>query len=483
MNGSVNSKRPVAVCIFILVAAAFIAMGSDEPALTLAVGSVISLAVGLLWGVGTAALLMVVLLQLSQVVMPLIYANLVGVPLQNVSKNLGEMTSTTWFALAAILSLVIGMWCGQLGPRSRVDLELQLEAKTWSPQSAFVFCLVTVALAAVFEILGGLYAGLQQPALAASRVEWLGVFVLACVCSAQRRGYGYLMLVVCMEVIKGFSGYFGDFKEVFFVLLVGTISGRSKLSARTILPGLVAASVALALGVFWSAVKQDYRTYISQGAKEQVVLASAEDRFAFLIDRLLKFDGEEMRRGFYLLAVRWSYTDILAATMRNVPARVPFQDGALMGTAVMHVLQPRLLFPDKPGLASDTDMTVRYSGVRFDIGNNAANTSISLGWVGEFYVDYGFVGALVASFIFGLLLGRSVKVINSLVSLPAIVNGGLTLMLMMTVTSFEQNFLKMMGSFLMTLMIIFLFRWFLLPHLLQMFGPTNPARPGTIVLE
>ena len=62
--------------------------------------------------------------------------------------------------------------------------------------------------------------GLRQALLAAGGVQWLGVFVLASICLAQRRGYGYLLIVTCLEIVKGFTGYFSDFRLVFFVLLV-----------------------------------------------------------------------------------------------------------------------------------------------------------------------------------------------------------------------------------------------------------------------
>ena len=81
--------------------------------------------------------------------------------------------------------------------------------------------------------------------------------MLATVCVAQRRGFGFLLLVTCLEVVKGFTGYFSDFKMVFFVLLVGVFSVHPKLKPGTILGGLVAGSVVLALGAFWSATKDE----------------------------------------------------------------------------------------------------------------------------------------------------------------------------------------------------------------------------------
>ena len=366
MKISVFSTRPIGVCGVVLAVAAISAVGSDNPALTIACGLVTALTIGLLWRLGEApAALMAAGLQLSQVVMPVLYANLLGVPVQAVSSNHLDPTSAIWFALAAMLSLVVGLWRGQLKKQAAAASILLREAKSWSVQSAFVFCIVTLSLAAVFEVLGGLSEGLRQVFLAASGVQWLGVFVLATVCMAQRRGFGFLLLVTCLEVVKGFTGYFADFKMVFFVLFVGVFSVHPKLKPGIILGGLMVGSVALTLGAFWSATKGNYRSFASGHSVGQVIVVPIEDRLGYLMNKMYESDWTTMSVGFDRLAQRWGYVDFLAATMRNVPAHLPYENGALIGAAVMHVIEPRLLFPDKPRL-NDNELTAKYAGFRLD---------------------------------------------------------------------------------------------------------------------
>src|SRR5262249_33933491 len=140
-------------------------------------------------------------LQLSQIVTPLFYANFLGVPLQDVSLHVGDLESATWFAIGSMMSAVLGLWCGQRGARPYFASAIQSEARLWTPRSAFLLCLVLILVAAVFELLGGIYDGLRQPFLALGGVQWLGVFVLACVCTVQRRGFKYLLLITCLEMI------------------------------------------------------------------------------------------------------------------------------------------------------------------------------------------------------------------------------------------------------------------------------------------
>ena len=323
-----------------------------------------------------------------------------------------------------------------------------------------------IVLASVFEALSGYFGGLRQALLAAGGVQWLGVFVLANICLAQRRGYGYLLTVTGLEVLKGFTGYFSDFRLVFFVLLVATFWRGSKFGSGRVLIAMVVATALLMAGAWWSAIKLEYRDYLDQGSRQQAVLVPFEDRLSFLMSKLSQVDSQTIRVGFERLALRVGYVDFLAATMRHVPSALPFQDGAQIGATVMHVLEPRLLFPDKPPLPSDTEILQKYTGIRFG-QSSGAGTSVSLGYVAELYVDFGVPGAVLGTFIMGLLGGRAFRFVVSSHSLPAVINYGLAVMLAMTVTQFDEALIKIVGSFLTTLGVILVLRRFLLPHLLN----------------
>jgi hypothetical protein len=184
-----------------------------------------------------------------------------------------------------------------------------------------------------------------------------------------------------------------------------------------------------------------------------------------------------MADGLEKLAYRIGYVDYLAATMRHVPSRLPFQDGAQVGDTVMHILQPRLLFPDKPPLPSDSEVVQKYTGIRWG-ASSGADTSVSLGYVTELYVDFGPFGTVLGTFIMGLFVGRTYRYITSSKSSPPLMNYGLAVMLAMTLTQFEQALIKMVGAFVMSLIVVLLLRRFCLPYLLRVFGPVR--RPRTL---
>jgi hypothetical protein len=484
LHGLLNKtkpKPPLAVCVVIVALAALVSAGSTEPLLGLACGCVIALAVGLLWRLGEPpVLLMAAGLQLSQVVILPLYANVVGVPLDTLGAYTRDLTSAAWIALAGIVSLIMGMWCGQSRMRSQADW-IWIEPKAWPLRNAVASCFVIIALSAPLGAIGRISQGLAQPALAASRIQWVGVFILTCVCVTQRRGFTYLTIVVLFELITGFTGFFADFKEVFYVVLVALFSVRPKISLGNMVWGLVLAGVLLTLGAFWSAVKNDYRYYVSLKSGQQVVLVPFEDRLQYIFDRALNVDSELMSDGFDRLIHRLAYIELLAATITNVPDHIPFQEGAQVGTAIMHVLQPRILFPDKAAAPNDTEVTTRYTGIRLNRGRNALETSIGMGYMAELYIDFGYAGIMIGAFLFGLLAGYSVKWIFSYKQLPHIANSGLAVMLMLSCASFEESLLKLAGGFLTTLIVVVGLQRVLLPHLLDRFF--SMKRPAGVAVK
>jgi hypothetical protein len=109
--------------------------------------------------------------------MPLLYANLLGVPIQGGLRGV-DVNSAIWFGLSAMLVLAVGMRCGDFGGPARSTALLQRDAKVWSPKTAFLFCIGTMVLGAALNFFGDFFESLKQPFLAASRVQWIGVFVL-----------------------------------------------------------------------------------------------------------------------------------------------------------------------------------------------------------------------------------------------------------------------------------------------------------------
>jgi hypothetical protein len=112
---------------------------------------------------------------------------------------------------------------------------------------------------------------------------------------------------------------------------------------------------------------------------------------------------------------------------------------------IWHVLTPRILFPDKPDLPNDTKVTAQYTRLNAAVFADE-NTSISIGYLGELYIDFGIGGALLAVFLMSLAYGRCYRAIRDHSRTPSFVNYGLCIMLALAFAVFETSLVKTMGS-------------------------------------
>ena len=76
----------------------------------------------------------------------------------------------------------------------------------------------------------------------------------------------------------------------------------------------------------------------------------------------------------------------------------PFANGATLYEACL-ALVPRILWPDKPVMAGSGHTVALYTRIDFDM-----TTSIGIGQVMEFYINFGTAGVLAGFFIMGILV-------------------------------------------------------------------------------
>jgi hypothetical protein len=111
-------------------------------------------------------------------------------------------------------------------------------------------------------------------------------------------------------------------------------------------------------------------------------------------------------------------------------------------------MTPRILFPDKPEVLSDTVVTAYYTGVE-SVLSNTEDTSISIGYLGELYIDFGIVGALIAVVLIGFAFGRLYRAIRDYSQVPTLINYGFCMMLALSMSTFGIALIKLIGGFVM----------------------------------
>jgi hypothetical protein len=116
---------------------------------------------------------------------------------------------------------------------------------------------------------------------------------------------------------------------------------------------------------------------------------------------------------------------------------------------------PRVLFPEKPDLGGDSWLVRKYA--LLNVSGNKSGTSIGLGYMAEFFIDFGFPGMLVPLFFYGVLLGLMYRALSAMCPSShvfAAVTAGLFLQHFL---SYEGNFTKLLGGIVQNFLILMVF--------------------------
>lgn len=106
----------------------------------------------------------------------------------------------------------------------------------------------------------------------------------------------------------------------------------------------------------------------------------------------------------------------LALTMKRVPKIEPWSDGKEMLSDIASSFLPRVLFSDKK-LAATQDKFKKYTGYTLRKG-----TSMTIGVLGDFYVNFGQKGAFAMLFVFGIIISKFLHYYISRFVLPDPIN-------------------------------------------------------------
>jgi hypothetical protein len=438
----VHAAKTVAIPVFLLTLMA--ASASPEHLLVFCDGAALTIAIWALWPVSDAPILLLPFgLQWLSVAMKPLESALTGQPLDSLADFRIHITDGASFGLAGVCALGLGLWFGSRQKRVDWSETLSRDASSWS--AGFVVP-VSIALIVVGEILN-VVAYSTGPAtqifLAFAEGKNIGLFVLSYWCLKTGNSLWILAAVTAVEIIFGMTGFFANFRETFLVLLIAAAAARPRLNLGGLLAvgGVFAAM--LVVTVFWTSMKNDYRAYLNQGTHEQVVDRSLSDRLGYVGDAADAFDENQFSAGLRKLAARISYIDFLSSTLQFVPQVRPHEDGRRLGEALTNIAEPRIFFPSKPPTPNDTTITARYTGIPLD---DRTDASISIGWLGELYIDFGYAGALLGAFVFGVLAGLGFRVIRSFNGVPMYFSYGAASMALLPFGLFETDLVRFMGS-------------------------------------
>jgi hypothetical protein len=260
----------------------------------------------------------------------------------------------------------------------------------------------------IYILLGIVFFGVLAPVLksvpSVSAVTVSGVYLavvgvcLACWNSYNERKYKKLLfclLAICVLpfitiVALGFVGY-----GAVAALLVFTFVASYYRPRWQAIVGLgVLIFFGLSLYVTYFRDRRSIREKVWGGA-------DLTDRIDTLTATLSNFEFIDLENPRHLASIdeRLNQNYLVGRVIQTIDSgQADFANGGTLYEAVL-ALVPRILWPDKPVVAGSGNTVSRYTRIKFD-----ASTSIGIGQVMEFYINFGTLGVVAGFLITGVLI-------------------------------------------------------------------------------
>lgn len=223
---------------------------------------------------------------------------------------------------------------------------------------------------------------------------------LGCWNTMRRRRVGALacwllgasMLPVLTIISQGYLGY-GVFGLQAILLLLASFR---RLRPRLLVPAVLLAYIALSFFVSYMRDRHAIREVVWGGDPLSA-------RFAELYSTVTNLEWFDPDNLDHLARIddRLNQNALVGSAVRHLGLRdEEFARGATLWDGFI-ALVPRALWPEKSVVAGSMGMVSKYTGIVF---NNEV-TSVGMGQVFEFYVNFGTAGVVVGFLVFGALIG------------------------------------------------------------------------------
>ncbi len=465
-----KSGRPPAANGLMLAIAFFTGIGalsSSVPTLLFGCAICLIFVTLLLWTSDEPPILLLpILFQWSEVAILPYSTSWLHVPLAELSPYGADLNMSAIYGLLGVTAMAIGMKLATLAGKRRGPSfaeRIKADAMTIPFERVVFISFVLIGVGYFFAALAPYAGPLREPAGQASSVKYLGLFILTYASLVRERGYALLIAVVCFEVVFGMTGFFAQFKDSILTFFVAALFAKPRVRVTDTLVVSFVALIILSVGIFWSAIKPDYREFVNKGSGEQIVEVPLADRIDFLSNAALTFNDEKVAEGFQKLVARHGYIEFLGLVMQNVPTGLDYQKGQITMSVFRHISVPRFLWSDKPPLPSDTEVMSKFTGLPMLWGNE---TSISIGYLGELYADFGYWGGIFAAACIGGVIGFAYRFVRDSKNTSPLMAAGLCVMIALKVSSFGTAYVKMAGSFVLGTVIVLLLMMVVLPFLM-----------------
>jgi hypothetical protein len=258
--------------------------------------------------------------------------------------------------------------------------------------------------------------------------------------------WGLLTALLLFEIMLGFTGFFAGFREPIVLCGIAILEIFDHHNVRQWFALGAAGAAVVALGLLWMAIRVDFRREYVTMDNFEISRSAKLQNFQNLSSAFLQSDADTMLASADKLVDRMWTIYYPALAIERVPRVLPHTDGRMFTSSVTHILTPRIFFPNKPNLQSDSEKVRLYSGVQ--VAGADQNTSIAFGYAAESYIDFGLPWMFIPPVLFGILVGASYALFRKLIWHRELAVAFLTVAFWLSIYLFERSWSTMLGVWL-----------------------------------
>jgi hypothetical protein len=265
-----------------------------------------------------------------------------------------------------------------------------------------------VRLPKIYLVLGIVFFGVLAPSLAniptISAISVCGIYLavvgvcLACWSAYLQRKpsalFGWVLAICVLPFVTiltlGFVGYGAVAALLVFTFVASFYRPRWHAAVGLI----VLIVLGLSLFITYFRDRSALRDKVWGGAAYM-------DRFDTLVDTLSNFEVIDLENPRHLQSIdaRLNQNYLVGRVVRTIElGQEQFANGGTISEALL-ALVPRILWPDKPVEAGSGNTVSRYARMKF-----AQGTSIGIGQVMEFYINFGTLGVFLGFTVMGVIV-------------------------------------------------------------------------------
>lgn len=241
--------------------------------------------------------------------------------------------------------------------------------------------------------LTGLLSGLSQLAVAGTCLGLYAAYITGDKALLRR----WLMVASAFPIVtllaSAFLGY-----GVYALLVVASFTlALFRPRVWSVFPFSIAVFLGISIFITYSRDRVDYRVAAWQEG------ASFEQRVERVINTFTNFEFVDLDNPKHRFSIdeRLNQNDLVGAAEAHIASgRADYAKGETFWVALVAPI-PRILWPDKPVFGGSGDLVADYTGYSF-----ADGTSVGLGQVLEFFVNFGWAGEFWCYVLYGAVCRR-----------------------------------------------------------------------------